>query len=536
MIILQVLLAAVIILLLPLLVGFCLNRKTLSETWLFGQMLLWALFEVLAVPLMYFRVSYDVLFIVFAFAVRLLAVFGVLRLVHRLRRREKKEKRFPFNLFFLSASLVVLIQLGIYFFGADPEAMDTRWIGNAEQALATGFMRLRFADLYEYISWIYGKISPDGTPLGLYLAWMSRRTMIPPAELARVVFTPGMLLVSYCIYAQIGKKVFTDKKKEQGIFLLAVSVLQLVLYFAAPEFSLIAGWQEPALIPSLILPLLVLLILQVEREPLFRNWLLLACGCTALGLFSGMGVIFSMLLVMVYGMYVFVGYEFRKIPLLLLALVLPIVLDQFYANADKKITGLQTFGGVQYCFGEDGEMVTEGWSEIDGKRYYAGEDGLLQRDGWKSIDDTWYYFLDSGETATGWLEADGEKYYLQEDGALTIGWLEEEGQWYYFGENGKAVTGWQTIEEKRYWFDPSGIMHTGWETIDGDRYYFRESGAMLTGWLEDTEAEKELPEGQQQELWYWFDEDGKMIVGAQVIDGKMQVFDRQSGLWLYTAE
>lgn len=535
MIILQVLLTA-LVLTLPLLAGFCLNRKTLSETWLIGQVLLWALFEVLAIPMMHFRLPFQTLFLVFSGTAALLAAAGIVNAVLRKRRKERITQPFRFNLFFLLASLVILYQIGMYFFGgAASQELNTGSVANAERALANNFMRLRHAELDEYFACLYGNDGKDITALGLYLAWFSRITQVSPADLAGFVFPPFMILVSFNIFAQIGRQLFPESKRDQGISLLAISVLFLGLAYFSPEFSLARGWQEKALVPAIFLPLLVLLILQAEREKTLGSWLLLACGSGAVCLFSGLGNVLAVTLVMIYGGYVLLGWEFKRIPLLLLALAIPVMADLFYANEVRKLTGPQEFGGVQYCFDDTGEMIT-GWGEYDGKKYYADESGTLYHGGWTQVEDTRYFFRENGEMAVGWLEDGGNRYWLKEDGSMAAGWTEIAGNWYYFAESGEMKTGWQEAEGYWYYMNPSGEMMTGWQDIDGIRYYFRETGAMHTGWLEDTEAEKGLPEGQKQELWYWFDGNGAMATGTCEIDGEVQVFDEESGLWLYTIE
>ena len=54
---------------------------------------------------------------------------------------------------------------------------------------------------------------------------------------------------------------------------------------------------------------------------------------------------------------------------------------------------------------------------------------------------------------------------------------------------------------------------------------------MHRGWFEDKQAEKKNKDKGQ--IWYWMDNDGKMVTGEHTINGKQEVFD-QYGLWLYT--
>ena len=65
MIVLQVILG-VIVFSLPLWTGFVFRRKTIAESWLYGQVFLWAAFQAMAVPMIHLRFSFTALWITYA--------------------------------------------------------------------------------------------------------------------------------------------------------------------------------------------------------------------------------------------------------------------------------------------------------------------------------------------------------------------------------------------------------------------------------------------------------------------------------------
>ena len=96
------------------------------------------------------------------------------------------------------------------------------------------------------------------------------------------------------------------------------------------------------------------------------------------------------------------------------------------------------------------------------------------------------------------------------------------------------ATGWARDGGAWYYFNAGGAMMTGWQQVGGNWYYLKDSGAMATGWFRDRQAEAKLPRNQKKELWYWFDENGVMATGWKEINGQWEMFDENSGLWLYT--
>lgn len=66
---------------------------------------------------------------------------------------------------------------------------------------------------------------------------------------------------------------------------------------------------------------------------------------------------------------------------------------------------------------------------------------------------------------------------------VKTGWLQEDGYWrfYYHDNTGKCVKdAWYNDGGKWYWFDENGYMVTGLQLIEGKWYYFYPDGKMAT--------------------------------------------------------
>ena len=332
MIVLQVFLTTVV-LLLPFFVGFFLNKKTFSEAYLYGQVAMWGLFELIAVPMVYFRASFNALFIVYTCAILVPVAFGVRKMFLFLRKGEIAKPKIQFNLFFALAALLILYQAGIYIFGVHLDEDDARWIAEANDALVKNRMLLHNPATGEYIGRFVGEMVKDVfSPWSMYVAVLGRLTQVPPVVIAHTVYAPVLLLLSYSVYNRIGKNLFKGKT-EQGIFLLMVAVINLFMagnVYTQSVFTLTRIWQGKAVVAAVMIPLFLLLLLEIEKENTVSNWLWLVCGGAAACLFSGMGIAIAVILIAVYGGYAVVCRRWKRIPLFLLALAIPVTYGLLY--------------------------------------------------------------------------------------------------------------------------------------------------------------------------------------------------------------
>lgn len=324
---------AVLVLLFPLFVGTFLNRKTLSEAYLFGQVAMWGLFQLIAVPMVYFRAAFNTLFYVYVSVLAILVLLGIRKMILQWMKRDRKKFEFRFNLFFVLASLVILYQASIYIFGMHLDEDDARWIAEANDALVKNRMLLHNPATGEYIGRFVGEMVKDVfSPWSMYLAVISRLTMIRPVTMAHTVYAPVLLLISYNVYIQIGKRLFKGKT-EQGIFLLMVSVINLFMagnVYTQSVFTLTRIWQGKAVVAAVVIPLFLMLLLEIENENTVASWLWLACAGFAACLFSGMGIAISVIMIAVYGGYAIICKRWKRIPFFLFALVVPVVYGFLY--------------------------------------------------------------------------------------------------------------------------------------------------------------------------------------------------------------
>ncbi len=306
----------------------------LIRSWVFGQMVLFALLQLLAVPMVFFHVSFSVLYISYCTSDGLLAAGGIYRLVITLKKPvpvvpKKKEPRSPLAWILLGlAFLVILYQFLTYLLGIHLDEDDTRWLAQANDALETGEMFFYQFYTGENVGWYY-LIKDVTSPFPMLYAILSRLILNTRVSIiAHTVYPPMELLVMYGIYWMLADELF-KKKDARAAFLLLVAVINLFYagtVFTQSVFSLVRIWQGKATVAAVIIPLIFCLFIRVNKDNRVSDWLLLAVVDCAACLMSGMGISIAAIMIGACGAYHIIAYRhWKRIPLFVLA-VLPSVL------------------------------------------------------------------------------------------------------------------------------------------------------------------------------------------------------------------
>lgn len=292
------------------------KHRSPSFTYLCGQLLLWAVFQVVAVPCINFRTTFNTLFWIYTAVVVILIGCGawVLQSEVGTRKRWTGNWREWLSPFLIIACLVIVGQMCVYIFGMHLDEDDARWIAEANDALVKNRMLLHNPATGEYIGRFVGEMVKDVfSPWCMYLAWLSRATGIRAVVIAHTVYPPILLGLSYSAYYEIGCQLFQGEKKrhERGIFLLMVSVINLFMagnVYTQSVFTLTRIWQGKAVVAAVMIPTILAIILRVQNttgqtEGLIRDWILLIVAGISCCLLSGMGIAIGLLLLAIYGSY-----------------------------------------------------------------------------------------------------------------------------------------------------------------------------------------------------------------------------------------
>ena len=153
----------VVVFAVPFIVGKVFNTRSVSFTYLCGQLLLWAAFQVVAVPCINFRAEFNTLFWIYTAVVVILVGCGawVLRSEAGARKHRAGSWRRWLSPFLFIALLVIAGQMCVYIFGMHLDEDDARWIAEANDALVKNKMLLHNPATGEYIGRFVGEMIKD---------------------------------------------------------------------------------------------------------------------------------------------------------------------------------------------------------------------------------------------------------------------------------------------------------------------------------------------------------------------------------------
>lgn len=246
-------------------------------------------------------------------------------------------------------------------------------------------------------------------------------------------------------------------------------------------------------------------------------------------------------------------------------------LTWYYANEDGSLLydGWKEIGGKLYYFYAGANSPRKAWLNLEGKRYYVGEDGSMEKSGWFAITgvnsagqeySNWYFAAGDGDIVRdGWREMDGHSYYFDKNGLnYRKRWLVgEQKERYYFDENGWLQTGWFDITNVNantgavsvttYYAKANGqVLVDGYHEVDGKTYKFGTGGNLIKkSWMVDAgKGRKYLGDdgamkagewfsisgvdsnNSEYTYWYYADETGRVLRdGWHTIDGKQYYLD-----------
>ena len=218
----------------------------------------------------------------------------------------------------------------------------------------------------------------------------------------------------------------------------------------------------------------------------------------------------------------------------------------YYANDKGYVaTGFTKVGKQNLYFNEKGVQVKNRFFQVGDATYYANNEGDVLR-GAQTINGDELYFDESGkqvkgefvnnpdgttsyyDTITGVklvdtsLVVDGQTFNIDVKGVVTKAhtpgfYTTGDNNWFYADSHGRNVTGAQVINGQHLYFDANGRQVKGGfvTNTDGSRsFYHWNTGDKLVSTFFTTGHDR----------WYYADDKGNVVTGAQVINGQKLFF------------
>ena len=218
----------------------------------------------------------------------------------------------------------------------------------------------------------------------------------------------------------------------------------------------------------------------------------------------------------------------------------------YYANDEGYVaTGFTKVGKQNLYFNEKGVQVKNRFFQVGDATYYANNEGDVLR-GAQTINGDELYFDESGKQVKGEfvnnpdgttsyydaitgvklvdtsLVVNGQTFNIDAKGVVTKAhtpgfYTTGDNNWFYADSHGRNVTGAQVINGQHLYFDANGRQVKGGfvTNTDGSRsFYHWNTGDKMVSTFFTTGHDK----------WYYADDKGNVVTGAQVINGQKLFF------------
>ncbi len=260
------------------------NAEGFLSNYLAGMVMMCALFQMAAVPMILMHRSLHAL--LWVWHGLLLIAAGALYLLRssgKIRQSEPDvqtdpdsritaaDKGMPWADLLLSLVIAALlmVQCGFYIYGMHIDDDDARYVANAVEAYETDTMYHYHPNTGAEMTYFMGEISKEVvSPVMIFYAGISRITGIHPTVMIHTVWPVIWLCLCYIVLWKTSG-VLMGKERTKRLFFLAVCMGLMIMGNTSvrqgPVFILTRLWQGKSLVPAVIAPLFFYLYLRRQR-------------------------------------------------------------------------------------------------------------------------------------------------------------------------------------------------------------------------------------------------------------------------------
>lgn len=329
MLALQILLLGILLLVIPIIVGNIFpavdrHAPKLPFLWISGQMLLWAGFQIIAVPLVLCEGRFGQVVYLFLGYIVVLVFTALVVCVMRKRRGKvdlsvveepKKTGKRGYYLMWAVFWGVLLFQLVQAFRLAYADGDDAYYV-----AVAT--ITEEADTMYRKLAYTGGTTTLDAryglAPFPLWISFLARVSGIRTVSVAQVVVPPVLIAMTYGIFYLLGSRLFSKNRERIPLFLIFTELLVLFgdySFYTAENFMIARSRQGKAALGSIVIPMLLFLLLLLfeklqERQKIpWVYWAVLVCTLISACLCSTLGAMLSCMLLGIAGLCAAVCYR-----------------------------------------------------------------------------------------------------------------------------------------------------------------------------------------------------------------------------------
>lgn len=292
----------------PILVGtlfwnVCNFRCNLPFWWISGQMLLWAVFQIICVPMILCKMDFMHLVRVFAAVTAVLLVLAAAlfcrrkgwRFFYSAKRTKTKREIFLWGIF----ALLLLFQLVQAVRMAYADGDDAYYV-----ALTT--ITNNASTMYQKLPYTGGTTALDVrhglAPFPMWISYLTQVSGLEAVTVAHIAVPLMLISMTYGIFYLLGERISGEKRELLPLFLVFSELLVLFgdySFYTAENFMIARSRQGKAALGNIMIPMLFLLLLlllqnmEEQKKNSIKYWglflavMISACMCSTLGSLLG---------------------------------------------------------------------------------------------------------------------------------------------------------------------------------------------------------------------------------------------------------
>ncbi len=339
MIVVRLLWLAVLVLVLPVCVGNCFAgvdkpNKNIVFLWISGQILLWAGFQVICVPVILTEGRLEKVVLWYGvYITGLLVVSAVLWFRNHKGPKavwtQKPDREAVILWVIFGVLLLLQLVLAVVMVYNDGDDAYYVAISTAAQESGKMYQKLPYTGMSTELDVRHGL-----APFPIWIAWLSQMTGIATVAVAKTLLPVALISMTYGVFYLIGSRGLSQGKN-LPLFLICTEVLVLFgdySFYTVENFMIARSRQGKAALGSILIPMIFFLLLllfrrlQEKQKITVGFWILLTAVMTSCCLASTMGALLACMLVGVAGICGAIAYQNRKILLPLAACCVPCII------------------------------------------------------------------------------------------------------------------------------------------------------------------------------------------------------------------
>lgn len=334
----QILILAVLLLLIPTVVGGIAagvekegirGGAALPFRWVSGQIILWAGFQIICVPMILAQRSFRDVVVLFSGYMATMVLLSVAVGIHRrvgspaLKRVRNDNLEKDIAAFLLWGCVVglVLLQLVLACLLAYEEGDDAFYVAVSTVTVDAGNMYQKLP----YTGTTTGLDARHGlAPMPIWVAYLAQVSGMRTATVAQVALPLTLIVMTYGIYLLLGKRLFPDGRRKLPLFMLMLQLLVLFggySTYSAENFMLVRTAQGKSVMANIVIPFLLYLFmvimekLQAEGKMGMGLWVMVGLTMVAGCLCTTQGALLTCMLLGIAGLCMAVCYHKWKLVL-----------------------------------------------------------------------------------------------------------------------------------------------------------------------------------------------------------------------------